>query len=851
MAAMLKFQNKLNRDVLLYDSFSGDGADQNYYGTLTMLGTVKAETEGQFAPIHTPASVVIVFGTDQRPVGRFISLDGNSSFSIDDKNVAAMTDSGKFIDFITANPSSPAATTFHDLIGKSVVKDINDFFSANKDYADCTLATYMLAVTDKAKNPPAPNQPPQKIGDETYRLSVLCQGLGGKWPPGMPDVELRKFACTTSNNELVITGQIKLSSIDFGDEIISSRVLSLVPADEVKTKFYFNYAIGLNLFGTRIQFLPDEFNIPVGDGENIKIPNPTVTIDINPLFKFCVFKAASTIPFHIFGQDFDAEIDMVIDNIEAEINAVIKGDHSSLPSPSPMKGVHFNEFGVGMGIMFEPPAYALGIEGKFHIGGGDQRITLNNDTFALVCKMDGDIPNPVYISFYVEEMDFSTLIETFTDKKIALDFPVGYKDLSFQWSENPMAPVTLPDGSLSDMAFGCSGYVHLFNLGFYGSIKIDTNGIDGLLTMSPLRMGKLLQITGDGKGVSLKVDKDGNPINNTKLPATVEARKFIADAPSKSFIEPGGPEMTINSSASPYFSMNAAVSLLGANAKVTGTADKSGIRFELDYGAVITGKMECILQDYHNFSSNFQYGLDMDIPLPSIAGFSLGHIPLEASAGAGLAITTSGSNVGISIKADFNFEGLHLSVGPFELDVNISSLTNVLKNLCDYIIQHAEDIFRDIIRDAARWATFVKDQIIKGVTEVAEGLKTAFGKPIAEVASIMSSAGYALSDAASQIKNAFSASAEAVAGALKEGFNESVDGVASAMRTVGYGATELASAVQSAFSIAPDVVNTVLQGAGYTVDEIHGAFDSLGGDFKSFAEDTWHEAEKVFNPSNW
>ena len=43
---------------------------------------------------------------------------------------------------------------------------------------------------------------------------------------------------------------------------------------------------------------------------------------------------------------------MINDNIEANFGPVIKGDSTLLPAPPMMQGVHLDEFGVGIGIVF-------------------------------------------------------------------------------------------------------------------------------------------------------------------------------------------------------------------------------------------------------------------------------------------------------------------------------------------------------------------------------------------------------------------------------------------------------------------------------------------------------------------
>lgn len=89
--------------------------------------------------------------------------------------------------------------------------------------------------------------------------------------------------------------------------------------------------------------------------------------------------------------------------------------------------------------------------------------------------MEEEIPNPLYIAFYVPKLDFNEIITLFTNTSYNIDLPVSFTDLSFRWAENPMEPVVLPDGSLAPMGYGFNAVMDLFGLQFYGYLQIDLN----------------------------------------------------------------------------------------------------------------------------------------------------------------------------------------------------------------------------------------------------------------------------------------------------------------------------------------------------------------------------------------
>jgi len=840
-------QNDLSIDVKIYDSYSN--GEKNYFGKLTLLGEIKANTKGEVTPTHTPMCVLIAFDEKGNPISRYVSMFDDNDFVIKQSDLTSMGEANKFVDFIVKNKDSDVGKSFYKVMDKSSPSATDDFFKKSADYKDCTFVSYMLALTHKAQTPASKAQP---VEDKSYSLSMLVNYLSGaSYPSGFPDISVKDFSCDEKNSILKFGATIDLSNLPYENAGEGKNILSLFPVKEVKVELMFDFQVGLNILGTRIMFISNDFVIPIGDKKTIKIDKPTVSIDINPLFKFVVFKVSAIIPFDIFSKKFDAKISMVIDNVEAEIGAVIDGEHNALPSPPILKGVHFDEFGLGMGIIFEPEGFALGLQGKFHIGEGKTIVSLDDDTFVLVCEMVEDVPNPLYVSFYIPKLDLPTLIDVFTDAKVDIDFPVMFDDLSFTWSENPMEPVVLPDGSLSNMAFGFSGYMNIFGLKFYSDLELTMNGAEGKAVLSPLKFGDIFSLTGDGKAITVKVDKDGNPIKNNQIAKTKQEKEAIASATIKEIVPSGGAEVSVSTLSSPFFTLASKISFLGlVNEKIDAVIDTNGISFELDYGSVIKSNMKCVLKDFHNFSSSYTDGLDVKVPLPSVGGFSLGTIHIVDTCTLNLALSTSSSDIDFSVSGGFDFEGLKLSFGPASLDVDISKVSDIISVGEKYILSHVSDIFSAIIKDAGVWAKFAEKEVIKGVEDVAKGLKEAYGKTVGEAAAVMKSAGYDINVAAEGLKSAYGASASAVASALK-GVGYGASEVASALKSVGYAAEDVARALSGVYGLLPDAINTMLQGIGYTTDAIKDAFNSIGGAFADFASKTWDKVKHIVDPSNW
>jgi hypothetical protein len=873
----------------VFDAFIEDVQDKsvaNYFGSLTSIGEVAAGASATFTPIHGPISTYIVYDGNNDPVKRVFTLGAEpQTFEVDQSDIDIISATKSFIQSMEKNPDDPAIKQFKDLIqgGKASASKITDYFKNSSDYKSCTYMSYMLVVVALARTPDTSGRP---ANEQRYSLSTLLKYMGIDWPDGFPDIAISEFHCSDSDDRITLGGKLNIRDVTFKDGVMD-HVRSILPSETIVFKVVFDYGVGLGAGSTTLVCVFDNIKIPVGGGHAISLDKPTVMLSVTPLFKFVVFEIKASIPFSLFGSPtFIAETAMTIDNVEAEIGLTIDGDGHTLLTPPGIKGLHFDEFGAGMGLFFEPPGYALGVEGKFHIGDGANVVQLDDDTFAVVCELEGDVPNPLYIAFYVPKMDLVQVLAIFTNQSINIDFPVSLSDLSFRWSENPMEPVVLPDGTLTRPGYGFTAFLDLFGIDLYCDAQLDlNNGIEGRLSMAPFSLGPVMSLTGEGREVRIKVDASGNPIPNNTIPRTAAAKQAIDQAATKQLVAPGGPEMRISTSDSPYFKLDGRLSFLGFHDRVLALIDRNGISFELDYGGIISSRMAVTLKDYHNLSASFSYGPDYDIPLPSLAGISLGHIRLRTQIDVALALTTSTSDIGFSASGGFDFVGLDCKIGPFDLDIHIAELSDVLAAIESWLVDNAEKLFGSILGDAEKWAKAVYSNVIlpavQGAEYVVNVLKNGFGKTIDEVGDLLKGSEYALNDVAKALKDTFEAPANDVAKALNTAFQQPAQMVGIALQAAGYGVNDVASALQSTFSftadttatvlrqigytaqqttqalgyvftgLAPSAINTILQGAGYAANEVEDAFKAIGGAFSDFAQDAWDQATHYINPSNW
>lgn len=866
----ISFKNDLSYDVIVYDSQNPDNptdSENNYLGQLTQLAQVPANSSKEVMPLQAGSAFVIESASAYKPVKRctLAPLSKTTLFSIAQADEDAMTETLQFLDFTLHNQDDALTKEFKAVLQQNpqnLLPAVNAFFQKHADYYKlCTFQTYMMGAVYVAQHPESIAKPPTEA---TYSLSKLVECLGGTWPDGMPDVTLSHFTCSTKDDVLDIKATIDLSELPFETDLIKANVKSLLVNTTVKAEFTFNLSFSPGIFGTRLALDFANFTIPAGSAK-INVTQPTITIDINPLFKFVVLTIRGILPFTVFNKAFNADLSMTIDNVEAHVGLVVEGDKTSFPAPPGLKGLHFDEFGLGMGLIFTPPGFALGIQGKFHVGEptGSNVIALNDDTFALVCAIEEGVPVPLYAAFYVPQLNINQVLEIFTDASPNIDLPVEFSDLSFKWAADPMEPVVLPDGSLSEMAFGYTAAVSIYSFGFYGDVSIDlNNGLTADVEASPMSWHNIFKLAGDGKGVTIKVDQNGKPIRNNEIRDNKVLQDALKTATDRQIVSPGGPVLNINTLKMPILHLNAKASLFDLlDYSITADINQNGIKFVLDYGAVLMEQVTCTLSDFHNLAASFKFNLNRSITLPTVGAVHFGWFPIAASVETYFYFNTTSSDIAFNVGGWFDFEGLTRNFSNFRASINITKITDLLKAIGDYIEQEAKQLFGEFVNDAEKWAEKAKAGFISTETAVATVLKDGFNKSAAEAASIMKTVGYSAGEVAEGIKDAWNygvndvtavmrtvgyTAAEAV-GSIQAVFNAGANDAATALKYAGYATTEVASTIQTAYNLSASAVSDALKYAGYAADEVKNAFDALGGDLKDYATKVWD----TINPSNW
>ena len=870
-------KNELSKEVLVYDSQQDDPNNKsltNFFGTLTSIGSVTSNSSKDFIPINGPVSFYIIYDETNTPIKRVFTMgDAPQTFTVTENDVAIMASTEQFLKFIEDSPKDPLTTEFQSLIkdGKASIAKVNQFFKKTAKYKDCTFITYMLAVVTQARTPKTKNKPPKQ---QEYSLSTIGKYMGFDWPSELPDITITNFSCSEQHDILKIGGKLDITNVTFAEGVLS-RIETFLPFNEVTFLIEVIYKPGLSFGTTVLTFSAGNLHIPIDNkGQTFNIDDPTILIVLSPMFGYYQFEVKADIPFKLFrDQKIDIEAAIAVNNMEMEAGGDITSHQQPLLTPADLKGFHIDSFGIGLGIFFETDGIGIGLEGKFHIGEDKKPIHIDDDQFAIICGLlDDEIPNPYYLAFYISEIDLNELITAFTDKpeKFRLDFPVSCKDLSFCFVESPMAPPILPDGTVAPAKYGFSGLLDFFDLSFYGRLNVDLKSLlHGTMTSSPIHMGKLFSVTGNGKAIDIKLDANGKPIRNNVIPTKASSFEARKNSTKKQIIKSGGPEMTVKLTSSPFFTLNGKVSLFDIlEEQINAEISKSGIAFDLKYKAHIkinNGihdsediEIKCVLKDYHNLSGSLSSHLNLgSVSLPTINDFYLGSINLDnIEYFIHFKIKTSTSDVKLEVGGGFTIGGMEMhgiriekhavTFGPFDADVHIKSIPELLEVVAHYISKHTEEIFEFIIKDAEEWTTYVKHAFIKGVTDAAMGLHKAFRRSNEEIASIMHIAGYPVDDLAKELKP-LCANAEDLAKALKHGFGASASDVAGALKPL-YDTKTVAKTLKSTFGIAPKVIRSIMKKVGFKDKDIKHAFDELGGDFKSAAKKIW---KKIKHWDHW
>lgn len=423
-------------------------------------------------------------------------------------------------------------------------------------------------------------------------------------------------------------------------------------------------------------------------------------------------------------------------------------DGGTLPAPVGFTGVHLTDLGMIVGVTLEPPSVEAGVLGRFVIGPDPapavgmsvQARALTAmppaNEFVMVLGLDGELPNLLLLSMYLQELSFAKAIEAITNQE-----PQNLPDilggltatgLTLYWCD-AVAGIQQPDGTWAYAGFGFNAAVDLYGFHAHAALKIDsTGGITGDACIDPIHIPGVLDLTGDGPGT----------------PAAYTGQATV---------QPGGALIHVSTAASPYLDIAGRITLFGTvseslHAEVT----TSGLTFELDASTPgFSSTLQCAVQRAGHFEMHFSIQLNLDIDLGSVAGVRLGRIHLADTEMTAAVVADVTSGFVLTIDGDFELDGNRFTMPTISVNVPFSSLEEIPGAIVQQVQTEAEAVFKQVYDAAATYAGMVGKGIITGVDKVGDVLRDAFGQTADEAAALAQQAGYACQDVAAMLQDSF------------------------------------------------------------------------------------------------
>lgn len=542
-------------------------------------------------------------------------------------------------------------------------------------------------------------------------------------PPGQPAVGRRTFPAIGTKKMRLRPGVTVAALLDLSsNDLLKFLGRSILKKDELLIQV----AIGDGLSNVSfLSYLDGSLTLDVGV-EKLVLSDPYIRIDSMPAFG--IYIAGTTlIPFnHVTLQASGAlELSDVAMEAMLQVKAQDGGKQTSLPMPFGLRGVSLDELDIEVGVIFQPPGVDLGIEGKFNIKGQPPNI----NEFIIVLDPKTGIPNPIYLSAYVQSLTISDLIMAVSGEDVSDDIPAPIKslkgeELSVYWSETAGTP--LPDGRLAQQGFGFNGFISIGGFKAHAALTVsEIDGVSGEAELDPINLGGVFSLTGNGKGVKVKQVQIGDAWERISKPLEPreDGKPWVTH--DHELIAPGGATIQFNSKHSPYLDVSAAVSLfdlLKAEVEIEIANDRFKWKQKESIGSLFKTEFDCEVSA-SGFKADAEFSLDIsgEVGPIEILGVDMGSIDLDVSFDAGMKIHASKDGFSVEISGSFHFEGFHLTMPSFTTS-DFQSFDELPDKILKQIQDNADHIFKEVFDDAGA--------LLKAAAEEAEKL----GKEAAEEA---------------------------------------------------------------------------------------------------------------------
>ena len=614
------------------------------------------------------------------------------------------------------------------------------------------------------------------------------------------------------------------------------------------------------------------------------LKNPRLKLSYAPAFKFGIAQIIGTleIPYSSNWDDASQQASSKTDDLELTLSATLTNEEINLAAEfdkqnmftSPiLQGINFDSVGIEGGIFFEPPGIDFGLTGKFHVGPDIPAEYVKDDAFGIVLNIEEEVPKPVYLNFYINQLDIKTLVEVFTNETNSLDFPVTLDDLAFYYASNA---VVLPNGHLTDIGMKLSLSLLLFEYHFRGMFSATFGtGIKADIQSDPIDIAECLKLSGTGTEQFVYKDKDGNVVDLNKfkkaaklktmpdgsvlyvqtdkngkivvenfssddaVPSSYQAQKYIKTdntgqttqvyntsiLTKHTLVQAGGPFIKVNlpptNTGDPIFDMDLHAEFLGVlQEDIKGKIDKDSISFSLD------SQQFGLIHEDINININYADGKKESFEFDFFFGLRKTILGINIDTGVDTDVkavfNNSTEDLDFSVKLTFDLVGKHLTLGPVDIDLHLKKIDDVLGPIISKIEEEAETLLGPIFQDAEQLVKWVKNGALLIEGSVMNLLsKPPLEKEKDEAARLLKDAGYV---------------AEEVMHGLVEVWRLEAKAAADILHGVGYAASEVGKALTDVYHLTTEAAADILHGVGYAVDKI-----------KEWAGDAWH----YLNPHNW
>ncbi|RKQ43139.1 hypothetical protein BXY85_3758 [Roseivirga pacifica] len=570
----------------------------------------------------------------------------------------------------------------------------------------------------------------------TENLASICEKYGIQCPTDFPASFTNVSKQDNNNTERTLTfkGNLDLSSLSLNPGELKILLGMLGGQSEQPVTVTVTAKADVTATVVNIVFSPPKIT-PVPD---VTLTNCSIEITYTPASNTASVLIKWPFSFTAFNNDLKAMVNMALSATEMELGATISTNTGqTLQLPLAPRGIHFQEIGLNGCVLFKPiDLFVIGIQAQFLIGKEYPSAIVKDNNLAFSFIMDGDVPVPQYISFYLQSISVSELINMFTNGGLDLGVPITMENVSCSWYNPELEEsLVLPDGTTVYPGYSFEGEADLFGWSFYGALSLNqtglvvSKGVSAKLCMDKFTLGSFFSLTGNGKGYSIKVDANGEPVKTNEMPKSgteyQQIDELLKSAHNKVLVNPGGAELSFSNQNGTEVGgqIDGTAKFLDLSATIQGHIDKTGIDFNLSLDESIAGFD--LLQD------NMQIGLNKSALQSSIrfkpsSPWSITlpeNLISEISSASGLgAITLDGNFDGLfkieteqdgTINGTFNFstkfpvidsiEGLTFDLDPDKM----TTMSSVLENVLPYLEDHIADIYGKAFSNPAEWADAV------------------------------------------------------------------------------------------------------------------------------------------------